>query len=85
MKKIAIIFISVLLFVCLPISACADVVTTTPQEGTAATTAPTGYDDGIVREVDISVPITACFLAVCAFIVYGIIKLKKVKKDGFDI
>jgi len=85
MKKIAIIFISLLLFACFSVGVCADVVTTTPHESTAASTAPTGYEDGLVREADITLPITVCFIAVCAFIVYGIVKLKKAKKDGFDI
>lgn len=85
MKKTAIIFLSVLLFVGLSLSVCADVVTTSPMESTAATSAQAGYEDGLVREADISAPITACIVAVSAFIVYGIVKIKKAKKDGFDI
>jgi hypothetical protein len=77
MKKTAIIFISALLLLCFSLSSFADVVTTAPQESTQASTAPQGYEDGLVREADISAPITVCILAVSVFIVYGIVKIKK--------
>jgi hypothetical protein len=80
MKKTAIIFLSLLLFAALPLSASANVVTTVPQESTAASTAE-GYEDGLVREVDITAPITACIIAVCAIIAYGVLKIRKTEKD----
>ena len=85
MKKIAIIFLSAVLFICFSVCVCADIVTTTPQEGTQANTAPEGYEDGLVREADISAPITACIVAVCGFIIYGAVKIKKAKKDELEI
>ena len=79
MKKIAIIFVSLALFLCLAIGAHAAVVTTTPQESTAASTAVgTG---GLVYEANTSLPITVCIVAVSAFIVYGIVKIKKSEKE----
>ena len=81
MKKTAIIFLSLLLFAALPLSAGANVVTTVPQESTAAST-NAGHEPGLVREVDISAPITACIIAVCALIAYGALKIRKAAKDG---
>ena len=79
MKKIAIIFVSLALFLCLAIGAHAAVVTTTPQESTAASTAVgTG---GLVYEANTLLPITVCIVAVSAFIVYGIVKIKKTEKE----
>ena len=79
MKKIAIIFVSLLLCVCFSVGVCADFVTTSPKETTAATSAI--VSDGLVYENDITMPITFCIIAACAICVFGIIKLKKVQKE----
>ena len=85
MKKIAVILVSLVLTLCFSLGVCANVVTTSPSESTEASTAPEGYEDGLVREVDITAPITACAVIVCAAIVYGIAKLRKAKKDDVDM
>lgn len=85
MKKIAIVIISLFLLGCFSVGVWADVVTTSPQESTVESTVPEGYEEGLVRYVDITAPIAICFVLVCAFSIYGIIKLKKAKKDEFKI
>ena len=86
MKKIAIIFVSLALVSCLCVNVCAvGAVTTTPVESTEASTPPVGYEDGMVREADITAPITVCILAVCAITACGIIRLKKAEKDDFKL
>ncbi|MBQ9747093.1 MAG: hypothetical protein IJW21_09775 [Clostridia bacterium] len=85
MKKILIFFLCALLFWGFAFSVCAEEVTTTPQESTGQSVVPDGYEDGMVREVDISGPVAACLIAVSAFIVYGIVKLKKTKTDGPEL
>jgi hypothetical protein len=75
MKKIAIFFVSLILLFCLAFGAHAALVTTTPQESTTASDAQSG--DGMIYDVDTTLPVAACIVAVGAFIVYGIVKIKK--------
>ena len=79
MKKVAIILFSLLFFACFSIGVCADFVTTSPNETSAAASAAVG--GGFVYESDITLPITICIIAVCAICVFGIIKLKQAGKD----
>jgi hypothetical protein len=82
MKKIAIIFVSLSLALCLAVGAHAAVVTTTPQESTAATSSAAGTGgDGFVYEADTALPIALCIIAVGGFIVYGIVKIKSAGKS----
>ena len=79
MKKTAIIFVSLALVLCLTVGAHAAVVTTTPQESTAESTAQS--TGGTVYEPDTALPLALCIVAVSAFIVYGIVKIKKAEKE----
>ena len=84
MKKIAILTFSLFLVLAFSFCTFAGVATTAPEEG-ESTSVPVGYEDGLVREVDLTVPITACLIAVCGFIVYGIVKIKKTPKDDLKL
>ena len=77
MKKTAIIFVSLLLVLSFTVGAHAAAVTTTPQGSTAESTEPAQSDDGMIYDVDTTLPVAACIVAVGAFIVYGIVKIKK--------
>ena len=81
MKKILIMVLSLFLVFCLSTGVFAAVVTTTPQESTSKTASQGGYEDGLIHEADITLPITACFIAVGAVIAYGVVKIKKSGKD----
>ena len=79
MKKTAIFFVSLVLLLCLTVGTHAAVVTTTPQSSTSASTEQSG--DGMIYDVDTTLPVAACIVAVGAFIVYGIVKIKKSREE----
>ncbi len=81
MKKIAAVLLaSFILTFIFAQAAFAGIATTAPQESTSATTHE-GYEEGMVRGLDISTPITICVIAAASFIVYGIFLLRKHKND----
>lgn len=83
MKKIAIIIVSLLLVLGLAVGVQAASVTTTPQESTSSATEAV-TSDGLVYESDVTLPLIVCFFAAVAFIVYGILKIKKTRKNEHD-
>ena len=83
MKKITIVIFSLFLAACFSVNACAGVVTTSPKETAASSTAQNA-GDGLVYEMDITLPIAACIIAVCAICVFGIVKIRQAGKDGLE-
>ena len=80
MKKFAAVLLAVLVLVLVFAQAAfAAVVTTEAQGSTAAT--QEGYEDGMVRGLNVDMPIITCIIIVCACIVYGIAELRKHKND----
>ncbi len=80
MKKFAAVLLWALIFAFVFSQAALAIVTTEAQESTAATTYE-GYEDDMVRGLDITMPITVCFIIVGACIIYGITELRKHKND----
>ncbi len=80
MKKVAIIFVSLLLTLCLAVGVHAAAVTTTPQGSTAASTESV-HSDGMIYEADTALPLAVCLFAALGFIVYGVVKIKKSKEE----
>ena len=84
MKKFISFFVILLMLasICLPSYAFADTVTTKAESTQWTSATREGYEEDMVRGMDITLPVNICIVTVCVFTVCGIVMIRKVRGNG---